>query len=325
MPIVIVSIFVALVGGLVAYTHVMSALIAATYPPTGQFVAVDGGRLHYLEKSPSGATRGTVLLLHGASGSAADMMIPLGDGLATRGFRVIAMDRPGLGWSDRPDGRADAEPARQAALIRQGLDALGVTNVIVVGHSLAGMAACALALDDADITRGLVLIAPVTHPWPRGDVNWYYNVAAAPVLGEIFTETVALPAGMAALESGLAGVFAPQATPDQYAERTGAARVFRPASFRANAQDFTAAFEDVTRQAPRLHEISAPTAIVTGDHDSIVLTKIHSYGSARDIPGATLTVLPGVGHSPHWADPETVIHAIEDVADRAGAAALITR
>jgi len=309
------------IAGLALYTAIMDARIAAAYPPRGAFVEVPGGRLHYTEMEPAGAPRQTVLLLHGASGNEADMMLPLGDRLVAAGFRVIAMDRPGLGWSDRPDGRADANPTRQAALIRAALDRLSVASVIVVGHSLAGMASCALALDDADIVRGLVLVAPVTHPWPGGDVDAYYNIAATPVLGEIFTQLVALPVGMALLDKGLAGVFAPQPTPDDYVERVGLKRIFRPALFRANAQDVTAAYTAVVKQAPRLASIKAPTAIVTGDEDSIVLTRIHSYGSARDIPGAKLIVLPGVGHSPHWARPDAVVDAIEEVATRAAVAA----
>jgi pimeloyl-ACP methyl ester carboxylesterase len=174
-----------------------------------------------------------------------------------------------------------------------------------------------LALDAPDIVRGLVLVAPVTHPWPGGDVDAYYNIAATPVLGEIFTQLVALPVGLALLDKGLAGVFAPQPTPDDYVERVGLKRIFRPALFRANAQDVTAAFAAVVKQAPRLPQIKAPTVIVTGDSDGIVLTRIHSYGSARDIPGAKLVVLPGVGHSPHWARPDAVVDAIKDVAARA--------
>ncbi len=307
-----------LVAALAGYTRLMSARIAAEFPPRGKFVAVDGGRLHYTEKLPASPPRATVLLLHGASGSEADLMLPLGDGLAALGFRVIAIDRPGLGWSDRPDGAADADPTRQAALIRQALDWLGIAKVIVVGHSLAGMASCALALNDPDLVAGLTLLAPVTHPWPGGGVNWYYNVAATPVVGWLFTELVGLPGGLASMEGGVAGVFAPQTPPDRYAERVGLARVFRPAAFRANAQDVAAAYEAVLRQAPRLRDIHIPVAIVTGDSDSVVLTKIHSYGSARDIPGATLTVLKGVGHSPHWSAPDAVIAAIDGVAKRAG-------
>ena len=310
-------VFTAVIAGLALYTAIMDRRIAAAYPPRGAFVEVPGGRLHYTEMTPAGAPRQTVLLLHGASGNEADMMLALGDKLAAKGFRVIAMDRPGLGWSDRPDGRDDADPTRQARLIRAALDHLGVASVIVVGHSLAGMASCALALDDSDIVRGLVLVAPVTHPWPGGDVDAYYNIAAMPVIGEIFTQLVALPVGMALLDKGLAGVFAPQATPVDYVERVGLKRVFRTAIFRANAQDVTAAYAAVVKQAPRLREIKAPTVIVTGDSDSIVLTRIHSYGSARDIPGARLVVLPGVGHSPHWARPDAIVDAIEDVAARA--------
>jgi pimeloyl-ACP methyl ester carboxylesterase len=302
---------------LFVFTRIMAARIAAANPPSGAFVSVAGGRLHYTELPARGAERAVVALLHGASGNQADMMLPLGKGLSERGFRVFAFDRPGYGWSDRPDGRADADPRQQARLIHEALATLGVREAIVVGHSLAGMTSCALALDFPAFTRGLVLVSPVTHPWPGGGVDLYYEIAAAPVIGELFTETIALPAGLLAMRTALTGVYAPQEPPPGYIARAGLELVLRPASFRANAQDVAAAYAAVVEQAPRLRDIKAPTAIVTGDHDSVVLTKVHSYGSARDIPGATLTVLPGVGHAPHWAAPEAVIDAVDSVAKRA--------
>ena len=63
-------------------------------------------------------------------------------------------------------------------------------------------------------------------------------------------------------------------------------------------------------------QIDAPTEIVTGDEDAIVVPAIHAYALARDIPGARLTVLSGVGHMPHWSAPEAVVAAIERVAAR---------
>jgi pimeloyl-ACP methyl ester carboxylesterase len=147
-----------------ALTWVLGLVIEARYPPAGRFVQVGGGRLHVIEAGPA-APLGTVVLLHGASGNAADPMLALGQKLSGR-YRVLAVDRPGHGWSDRIDGQAAASPARQAALIAEALRALGVGRAVVVAHSWAGAVAPNLALDHADVTGGLVLFAPVTHPWP---------------------------------------------------------------------------------------------------------------------------------------------------------------
>ena len=69
--------------------------------------------------------------------------------------------------------------------------------------------------------------------------------------------------------------------------------------------------------SPRYGAIRAPTAIVTGDSRRVVYAHIHSAGCARDIPGATLTTLAGVGHSPHHSAPESVVAAIVEVDARA--------
>lgn len=305
-------------AGLVLFARIEAGRIAAAYPPTGRFMAVEGGRLHYTERASIGAERGTVLLLHGASGNQADVMLALGDRLAAQGFRVIAPDRPGHGWSDRPDGEADASPARQAALLRQGLHGIGVDHAIVLGHSWSGALAVAFALDQPDFTDGLVLVSPVTMPWSTG-VAWYYAWAGSPVVGPVFNALVTMPVGLLAIEPGLKSVFTPQATPPDYADRTGVALLLRPGEFTANAQDVGGLSAFLATQAPRMGSVTAPTAVVTGDHDGIVWTALHAYGSARAIPGAKLTVLPGVGHSPHWAAPDSVVAAILDVAARAKA------
>ena len=143
------------------------------YPPAGRFVDVTGGRLHVLERGKPDAP--PVVLLHGASGNLQDMRLALGDRLAAR-YRVILIDRPGHGWSDRPGGDDDAVPARQAALIDEALRRLGVKRAIIVGHSWSGALATAYALAYPERVAGLVLLAPVTHPWPGG-IAWHYRLA----------------------------------------------------------------------------------------------------------------------------------------------------
>ncbi len=295
--------------------------LEAQFPPDGRFVDVDGVRLHYVETlpdlgtAPEGAPRATVLLIHGTSGNERDLRVPLAAPLAAQGLRVISIDRPGHGHSGR--GFVEpASPAAQALLLRAAMEALGAPRAIVVGHSLAGALASNLALDHADFVTGLVLLAPVTHPWPGG-VALYYRLAASPIAGWLFSHSIATPIGLLLLDDGVASVFNPQAPPDGYAARTGVALVLRPETFRANAQDVDALYDFVTAQAPRMGEILAPVAIVSGDRDGIVLTDIHSRGSARAIPGAVLTILAGVGHSPHWSAPQASVEAILDVARRA--------
>lgn len=285
--------------------------IEAENPPRGTFVALDGGRIHVARRDPPGERRADVVLLHGASGNQADMMEALGAHLTARGFRVFAVDRPGHGYSDRWPG--SESPARQAQLIRAALEGLGVHHAIVVGHSLAGAVADNFAIDHQDFASGIVMISPVSHPWPGG-IAWYYSTAAFGVLGGAFAYVVALPAGLAVLNTAVKSVFAPQTPPDNYIARTGAKLVLRPSKFIANAQDVAALKAFVTQQAPRETQVHIPVAIVAGDDsDKIVFTKIHSVASAAAIPGATLRILPGVGHAPHWANPQAIVDAVEDV------------
>ena len=57
-------------------------------------------------------------------------------------------------------------------------------------------------------------------------------------------------------------------------------------------------------------QIRAPTEVVTGDSDGVVYAHIHSAGLARDIPGARLTTLEGLGHSPHHVAPDRIVEII---------------
>ena len=193
-----------------------------------------------------------------------------------------------------------------------------VTRAIVVGHSLAGALAANFAIDHKEFTQGLVLVAPVTHPWPGG-VTWYYTWTARPWFGPVFANTLAMPAGLALLDRAVASVFAPQSTPADYIERIGAPLVLRPQNFIANAQDVAHLDRFIAVQAPRMKEIEVPTTIITGDHDAVVYAHLHALGSARDIAGARLITLPGLGHAVQNVAPQAVIDAIVDVAQRAGA------
>jgi pimeloyl-ACP methyl ester carboxylesterase len=310
--------FLLILAALGLFAEIHARWMEKRYPPTGDLVPIEGGALHVVEAPAQGLEHGVVLLLHGASGNHADMMLALARPLTALGFRVIGVDRPGHGWSERISRRRASSPARQAALIRAVLTAKGVDEAIIVGHSFAGVVALAMALDAPEFTRALVLLAPVSHPWPGG-VNWHYRMAAAGAFGLAFCRFIVTPAGLVLLRPGLREVFLPNKVPANYVEATGLKLVFRPNHFRANAEEVADLKPFVTAQAARYGSITAPTEIITGDADGVVFTHVHSIGCARDIPGAVLTTLPGVGHSPHHSATEDVVAAIVRADERARA------
>jgi pimeloyl-ACP methyl ester carboxylesterase len=310
MIFIVLVIGAAVFGGLAALTAYGVRRIEQKHPPAGRFVEVAGGRLHLLELGPADAP--AVVLLHGASGNLADMRVALGDRLASR-YRVILVDRPGHGWSDRPGGSADATPARQAALIHQALERIGVTRAILVGYSWSGALATAYALGYPEAVTGLVLLAPVTHPWPGG-VGWYNPILTARIVGPLFASTFALPLGKLLIGSGVEAVFAPQQPPADYRERAAVELVLRPAELIANAEDLNDLKAFITAQAPNYGAIRMPAVVITGDADTTVSPRIHAEAVAAVLPRGKLIVLPGMGHMLHHAAADTVNDAIDEIA-----------
>jgi pimeloyl-ACP methyl ester carboxylesterase len=298
------------VGGVL--TVLEAARIEAAHPAAGRFVDVAGGRLHVLELGPSGREEQLpIVLVHGASGNLNDLRLALGDRLA-RNRRVILIDRPGHGWSDRPGGGADASPARQSALIMEALDRLGVRRFVLLGHSLGGAVASALALAWPDRLAGLVLLAPVTHPW-EGGIDWYNAIMSTPIIGRLFAHTVAVPLSFLMLDGAVASVFAPQPAPADYVRRAAIRLLLRPAQFVANAQDIAALKAFVTAQVPRYREMRVPTVILTGTDDGTVAPHLHARAFAAAVPGARLITLAGIGHMPHHASADRVVAAVDQL------------
>ena len=295
-------------------TMLEAARIEAAHPASGRFVEVEGGRLHVLELGPSSGCdeQLPVVMVHGASGNLHDLRIALGERLAGN-RRIILLDRPGHGWSDRPGGFADASPARQAALIMEALDRMGVGRFVLLGHSLGGAVASAIALAWPGRLAGLVLLAPVTHPWEGNYIDWYNVVLSTPVIGRLFAHTVALPLSFLMLDGGVASVFAPQAAPIDYVRRAAIRLLLRPAQFVANAQDITALKAFVTAQVPRYREIGVPTVIVTGSADSTVSPQLHARAFAAAVPNARLITLAGIGHMLHHVETDRVVAAVEQL------------
>jgi pimeloyl-ACP methyl ester carboxylesterase len=310
--VIIIATLVVVGAGLAVFTRVKVSQIEAQYPPIGTRIDIAGHAIHVVYQQP-GATADLppLVFLHGASGNLRDPMNSFAKPLAGRA-EMLFVDRPGHGYSER-GAAANRLPDGQAATIAALMEERGMHEAIIVAHSFGGAIAASLALNHPDKVRGLVFLAPATHPWPGG-VAWYYGVARSRLFGPLFTNLVSLPVGLGRVAAGARCVFSPNVMPDDYPEATGTALVLRPANFRANATDVANLQDYVVRVAPRYSEIKVPTIIITGDRDGVVRPDLHSDGLARDIAGAELVTIRNLGHKPDYVARDLAIAAIEKVA-----------
>lgn len=295
--------------GLAGVTHwrasAREAAAEAAFPPTGQFVTVDGKRLHY-EIAGEGPD---LVLVHGASGSLRDFTFELRNQLTDR-YRVIVVDRPGLGHSDALD---DMSLLAQARFIKAGVAQLGVTEPIVLGQSYGGAVTLAWALDGGP--RALVLVAAPSLPWP-GKLDIWYRVTDT-TLGR----ALAIPMASAFVpdsyvRSATAAVFAPDPVPPGYDDFLGTQLTLRRDTLAANTGQVNSLRAELVTMEPLYPGLTLPVELVHGSADTVVPLAIHSGPLSRLLPSVRLTVIDGAGHMPHHAHADIVLQAIDRAALR---------
>jgi pimeloyl-ACP methyl ester carboxylesterase len=277
-------------------------------PPIGKFIEVDGVRLHYLEYGAGPP----VLLVHGANVQAADFLAcRLIEKLATR-YRVIAFDRPGYGYSERPRGRVWS-PKAQALLLERACAALAVKNPIVLGHSFGTLVALSLALDTALPVRGLVLTSGYYFPTPRLDVA-LFSPPAIPLVGDVMRYTVSPWLGRLMMPSLLRRIFSPKEVDPHFLQAVPPPMMLRPSQLKAVAADSAFMLPAAARLSRRYRELRPPLEIVAGTEDAYVDQRQQSARLHELLPASRLVWVRGGGHMLHYGMSGTIAEAV----DRAG-------
>lgn len=287
------------------------AAAEAQYPPVGRLLEIDGLQVHaHVEGSGP-----DLVLIHGANGNLRDFTFALTERLA-RDYRVIAFDRPGLGWSD-PLPEGNTSPMAQADHLRAAALELGVRRPIVLGHSYGGAVALAWGLRAPGDTSALVILAGASHPW-EGPLSFTQTFPATRLGAAAVVPFVTALANADTVENVLEGVFRPDPVPEGYAEHIGAGLALRRDQIVRNARQVSNLKPHVALMAPHYPDLPMPIEILHGTADRTVGIAIHAERLEADAPHATLTRLEGIGHMPQHAAPEAVIEAIDRAATRAG-------
>ncbi|WP_121117837.1 alpha/beta fold hydrolase [Croceibacterium ferulae] len=284
----------------------------AATPPAGSFIEVDGVRLHYVDRG-SGTP---VVLLHGNGVTFQDYEASGVLDLAAEQHRVIAFDRPGFGYSERPRTTVWT-PAAQASLIAKALNELGVGPAVVVGHSWGTLVALAMALDEPAAVSGLVLLSGYYYGTARPDV-WPFSVPAIPLLGDLLANTLSPLAGRLIGPAAIKASFSPAPIPEKFAAFP-LALTLRPSQVRATAADTAMMVPAAIELSGRYDRLAVPVIVMAGTGDLITHVNKHAERLADEIADAELRTIAEQGHLFHYAFPERVVSAIGDVARRAAA------
>ncbi|KQN39641.1 hypothetical protein ASG37_08865 [Sphingomonas sp. Leaf407] len=279
----------ALIGGaLVGWTAIAAATADAMVPPDGDFVDVPGARLHYVD---TGGTGPTLVMIHGLYGQLRNFSYALTQAIGGD-HRMILIDRPGWGHSTVEGTPPPIET--QARMIADAIDALGLDRPLLVGHSMGGAVALALALHHPGKVRGIALIAPLTRPVRAMPPVFRGNVPPAPLRG-LAAWTIGTPlttlTGMAVANQ----IFAPDPVPADFGTRGGGLLTLRPSAYEAGAFEIGDANRALGAMVPRYADITLPVAILYGADDQLLDPAAQGSDTAQAIPGAQLTLMPG-GH-----------------------------
>jgi pimeloyl-ACP methyl ester carboxylesterase len=249
-------------------------------PLTARYVTIDSTRMRYVDTG-----RGpVVVLIHGLAASMYSWrhtILPV----ARAGFRVIAFDNRGFGFSDKPARGYDNKA--YVHLLFGVLDSLGVSDAVLVGHSMGGAIAVEAALARPGRVRGLVLVdaAGLTVRWP-----FMLRVAHWPIVGVLFDRLRGRAATAGILRSlyGVPSRVTAEEVDQYYAAiaEPGFGRCLRGVlgQFR---------FDALT---DRLGEVATPTLVTWGTEDRLIPVAV-GQSMADRIPGALLVRFPGAGHA----------------------------
>jgi pimeloyl-ACP methyl ester carboxylesterase len=300
-----------IVAGLVWFAGNTALKVEAAVPPCGQFMEIDGQRLHYIDTRGAGPA---IVMIHGLGGTLWNYTYALVDKLSGE-FRVIAVDRPGAGYSVRPDD-APAKLSAQADTLAKFMRALGLKQPLLVGHSLGGALSLAIALNHPDCAGALALIAPLTHAQDDVPEPFRGLVVYSPMLRKIIAWTLAIPMAIRRAPELLKIVFGPDAVPADYPTRGGGLLGLRPKSFYNTSSDLVAVNDDLPGMITRYGGLTIPLAMLFAKGDRILDYRRQGEAMKQKCPALDLVLLDEHGHMLPVTAPDRTADLIRRVAAR---------
>ncbi|HVM96087.1 MAG TPA: alpha/beta hydrolase [Candidatus Acidoferrales bacterium] len=290
----VLFVFVALLAAIVLGPPILAPLLGeqpdpSLKPAPGKSIAINDDLTLNVVDIGSGTP---VVLVHGLPSNAYDWS-PFSHVLAARGYRVIAYDRVGYGYSSRSSFEANRYTLESnAADLRGLLDALGLQRVVLIGWSYGGGVAQTFAEQSPERVSHLILIASVGPAQPAEDSNALGAILSSPIGGLILRWVSSVPPlARSMTHDGLVEAFSrAQAIPPHWEEYTRLMLAL------------PGTLDSFTREAQRSHydqmkpeSLQVPTLILQGTDDRSVPPSVANDLHQR-IHGSELATIAGASH-----------------------------
>lgn len=304
---------VVVLAALAALTWFVTRAVERRIPPAGHFVEVPGVRFHVIDRGTAPEGQPPILMLHGLAGQVHHFNYFLVNALANV-TRVIAIDRPGSGYSTRARDtaiRIDAQADAVAAL----LSALQIDKAFVVGHSLGGALTLTLALRHPHRVAGFALIAPLTRLLDNPPAVFRPLAVRGYLLRRLLAWTLVTPSFIWRGRRVLPMVFGPESPPPGYTLKAGGLLSLRPSQFVAAAEDLegvVASYRDISSRLAEVADSSRPMGMLFGREDRVLDHDTHVRFLQSALPQIRVDSVSG-GHMLPLTQPNLVARFIEDL------------
>jgi pimeloyl-ACP methyl ester carboxylesterase len=261
-------------------------------PAIGTILNLNGLRVHgYVEGDGSQ----DVVFIHGAFINLRDWVF------ATRSLskfdsRLIYIDRPGFGYSERDEAKWDAE--RQADLARSYVKNINGKNLILVGHSWGASVAMAWAAKFPGEVKGVVSIAGLNMPF-SGVSKLANDTGLLRLAYELYFTSVAKRVDSGSIKKFAGRMFQPQDIPAGYLDYVGTDLSRRRSTIKANKGDLLVTSQALKNNFACYKRIETPVEIIHGKEDFLLPFKSQALAFNEIISNSRLHILPNLGHMAH--------------------------
>jgi pimeloyl-ACP methyl ester carboxylesterase len=265
--------------------------------PTGYVREVAGARVHYVDEGAGAA----VVLVHGLAGSTFSWRAVLPE--LAKEFRVVAVDLPGFGLSDRRPGIGYGHE-RQAERLAALLELLGIERAAFVGHSMGGAIVERLAARRPERVERLVLVAPASAGRPAVVASR----AAVWMAFEAMSLVAASPSVMYALaRRSLRRMVADPAFVTDDVVRGYVDPLLVPGTFRAMREMAT---ERALEAGVDPGSVGVPVLVLAGERDTVVAPAVAEWLAGALPYAGPAVVIERAGHLLAEERPDAFLRAV---------------